>query len=277
MGVDARTRLAGIYDSSHMQEGGTFHERAVDFTHRLCALWSIEEHELPAYLDFILKECSASYAESMKSKLSPTESDLTGQLFAVLKDSDLADPDEHDRFVLAKRLADVATEFVSIERKRANVRGEGFADVLAWAFEKIGGLPRQYLEVRGKDAKADLVVWNYARDVPLAIVVAKWSYRHDRLDHIAASAERFKKNFEGAASLPSVILVTNEMDIPRLKKGLGIAAIDAVCLVNLALTKDIQGDRWDTDLAGHEASGRLGELSGLVQDVSARWRASEAR
>ena len=36
---DVGAKLAHIYDSNHMQSGGTFHSRAVRFTDLLCSHW----------------------------------------------------------------------------------------------------------------------------------------------------------------------------------------------------------------------------------------------
>jgi hypothetical protein len=44
---DVGASLAHIYDSNHMQRGGTFHARAVRFTDLLCSRWNIKRSDLP--------------------------------------------------------------------------------------------------------------------------------------------------------------------------------------------------------------------------------------
>ena len=56
LSIDRRTRLAHVYDGSHMQKGGNFHSRAVRFTELLCQHWGSNR------IDFISRStsCSAS-------------------------------------------------------------------------------------------------------------------------------------------------------------------------------------------------------------------------
>jgi hypothetical protein len=145
----------------------------------------------------------------------------------------------HDR----KALGDLAIEierraehYFTIERKRQNVRGEGFEDTLEWLLLRMSGLAPEQVRVRqrasdlpgfkpdlitkgrtrDKVPKPDIAVTTPSGDLTLWLVTAKWSLRQDRLDQFGQEAAYYRGNQIQKATI-DFVLITNEMDVARLR------------------------------------------------------------
>lgn len=167
LSVDRLTRLAHIYDSNHMEEGGNFHSRAVRFTKLLCERWSISQKELPEQVDLMFRACVEAYlahrkaaaARAAKAAISAVLEEGAEEGEAEAKSAFLIDiaglladrlGSHHPTVLrdLALEIERQAEHYFTIERKRQNVRGEGFEDTLEWLLLRMTGLSPSQVRVR---------------------------------------------------------------------------------------------------------------------------------
>jgi hypothetical protein len=145
---DIGASLAHIYDSNHMQRGGTFHARAVRFTDLLCSHWNIKRNELPEKLDVLFKGCVAELkrreaeepAEMKDTSLEEIESELTVAIKTILQDAGV----EEDRALgLSGKIEELSRDFFTIGNKRQNALGEGFEDLLMLLLRRVSHIPEK--------------------------------------------------------------------------------------------------------------------------------------
>ncbi len=305
LSVDRRTQLAHVYDSNHMQKGGNWHKRAARFTDLLCERWGITRKELPGLIDVMFKHCvkkfeeqreedaddpGATDADDVVSEFSTVVSDL---LVARLGASHGADLDG-----IVGSIEQAAERFYEIERKRQNVRGEGFEDTLEWLLTRVSGIPDEQIRVRcrapelpgfkpdlpekgtksggrkSKVPKPDIALLSPDEQLTLWIVTAKWSLRQDRLDQFGQEAEFYKANKVQQTEIESVF-ITNEMDVARLKDvldpphGAGGFHFHRVYHLNLDLLEATHQESFK-QLAVYKESHRLLGLDDLLRDAPVR-------
>ena len=141
--------LAHIYDFNHMQAGGVFHGRAVQFTDLLCAHWKITRKELPAQIDHLFKGC---VAELRRRNVRPegeldaeTESELISAIESVLEAGGIAEP---KALAVARRIEGLSRDFFTIGNKRKNALGEGFEDLLWILLQRVCRIPTDKIKLR---------------------------------------------------------------------------------------------------------------------------------
>jgi len=300
LSVERRTRLAHVYDANHMQPGGNFHARAFRFTSLLCKRWGIRQKELPEHVDFMFQRCVEGYlAEKAEAATAAAQQAIA----AVLDEADGDEGEEETKSeflvdiagLLSDRLgthdpnalADLAIEierraehYFTIERKRQNVRGEGFEDTLEWLLLRMTGLSADQVRVRQRASdlpgfKPELRTEGKSRDkipkpdvalttpdgtITLWLVTAKWSLRQDRLDQFGQEAAYYKANTIQGQSI-DFVLITNEMDVARLRdvltppEGPGGFHFQRVYHLNCDLLIETHGDKFKLD--SFRESGRL--------------------
>jgi hypothetical protein len=142
-------RLAHIYDSNHMQAGGVFHGRAVQFTGLLCAHWKITRKELPAQIDHLFRGC---VAELRRRNVRPegeldaeTESELISAIESVLRAEGIAEP---KALAVARRIDGLCRDFFTVGNKRKNALGEGFEDLLWILLQRTCRIPTDKIKLR---------------------------------------------------------------------------------------------------------------------------------
>lgn len=240
LSIDRRTRLAHVMDSNHMQPGGSWHERAARFTSLLCEAWGVEQRKLNDEVDYLFQFCVKEYLKlrqtaEVKDALEEVESEFMSEISEMIgtRIGGL------ERAVVSALVRDIdrsAEHYFTIERKRQNVRGEGFEDIQHGLLLNLLKIPEEQvlLRVRAdklpgfqpklasakksrlKVPKPDLGLISADRKLTRWIVTSKWSLRQDRLDQFGQEAAYYK---EKKVQAPGVdfVLVTNEMDIARLR------------------------------------------------------------
>jgi hypothetical protein len=314
LSIDRRTQLAHVYDANHMQPGGNWHDRAVKFTDILCARWKVTREQLPDMLDVMFRACVDEYlagkpkliakaarksvrnvlahaesedAEEQLSELAVEITELLLTRFGLKGSGELA--------AVVAEIERKAEDYFTIEKKRQNVRGEGFEDTLEWLLLNTAGVPRQQLVVRKRAAelpgfkkdlpsagkrkdkvpKPDLAVITADGSFTIWIITAKWSLRQDRLDQFGQEFAYYEANL---IQKPRVdfVLVTNEMDIARLRgvlnppEGGGGFHFNRVYHVNRDLLEATHGARFD-ELAVYASDRRLLSLTDLLKDAQTQF------
>lgn len=285
LSIDSRTGLAHVYDANHMQPGGNFHARAQRFSRLLCKRWSIPLEQLSANVDYMFRFCVEVYRKVTGTSVDHRFVDAVRKVLAER----LAVPgDVLEEAALA--IDQVAEDFYRIGKKRANVRGEGFEDVLCWLLTTVADVPAGQLRTRisagqlpgfrtperqAKPPKPDIAVVSQDGALTMSIITVKWSLRQDRLDQFGQEWEYYKGHKVQQADVWS-FLVTNEMDIARLRdvlsphRGAGGFHFHCVYHVNLDLLREMQEDRFEP-LEHYMASGRLKGLRDLLNSGSSLW------
>ena len=301
LSVDRRTRLAHVYDSNHMQRGGNFYDRAVRFTDLLCGLWGITKNDLSTEIDFMFKGCVEEYLKQrqMKAKkleaapevetpeeLEEVETEFKLDVRKILEtELGISDP-PLQRVVEA--INQNAEHYFTIEKKRQNVRGEGFEDTLELLLHRVAQMPASRVLIRARASelpgmrpelassrkqkskipKPDLAIVGPSNDHTLWWITAKWSLRQDRLDQFGQEWAYYQTHRMQAQQVDFVLL-TNEMDIARLRDVLSPPAggggfhFSRVYHMNVELLRATQEARFD-ELELYVKDDRLFSLSDFL-------------
>ena len=159
--------------------------------------------------------------------------------------------------------------------QRQNTLGIGFVGLIKHVLERFGSEAVSYrteveaVEVfpgitfpgRSRAPRVDLLA--ECSDIPRAIISAKWSVRHDRLNDITNECPVYKAGYEriyrqrGRSRLLYYV-VTNEYDPSRLNKMLDDTCVDGVVHVHKAAVVEVCG-----------LNGRLARLIDLADFVKA--------
>lgn len=306
LSVDRRTRLAHVYDSNHMQRGGNWHKRAKRFTELLCARWGIEQASLPNAIDRMFRFCVAEYLELKEEEEedpgSTDAADVVTEFAQDVRELLTTKLKAAGGDALEEVIAEIekaAERYFEIERKRQNVRGEGFEDTLEYLFQTVSGIKHEQIRVRKrapelpgfkpdppvaanrkkpKAPKPDIALLSPDEQLTRWIVTAKWSLRQDRLDQFGQEAEYYKDNRIQAPSM-EFVFVTNEMDVARLRDvlhtipGAGGFHFERVYHLNLGLVEETHGEAF-APLAVYKQEGRLLSLEDLLVHAKAHFGAA---
>lgn len=250
--LDDRTHLAHIYDSNHMQPGGNFYQRAIRFTNALSRRLGVLPRQLGGSIDYLFRESVremlrledvgesalpshvaelAALEEADEAGLELESSQLITDISELLLEAGIGPA---EALPLAARIEQRASAFFTVGKKRQNVLGEGFEDVLGILLERVAKVSPAKIRVRatvtelpgfrraapvaalGRSERAprpDLAIVNGA--TTSAIITAKWSMRQDR-------ETQFVHEFDAYTRLKiqpqpvHFVLVTNEFDAARL-------------------------------------------------------------
>jgi len=142
--------------------------------------------------------------------------------------------------------------------QRQNSLGIAFAGLIKEVLEKWGGQEISYqIEVdantifsgitfpgRSKAPRIDLLAKQ--NDIPIAIITAKWSLRHDRVNDITNECPVYKTAYSRIYRQVSrrkllYYVITNEFNPARLKKVLGDPCVDGVIHVHKPGVLDVCG------------------------------------
>jgi len=287
--IDGSTGLAHLYESDKAQPGRSlWYERSITFTNWLCEkLGTPTRTELKARIDRLFRACLEKLVESKKEAADAQEviqavaeaGRETGLPEQVVAEAEEAVQDKPETYVpdvdlvaefaillaqhtalneaaamdVARQLVAKARYYFTVERKRQNVLGEGFEDLLHLLALRVGKVPSAKLIVRQKADKLpgfakqsqrervespDLAIVEGERTDLLASI--KWSLRQDRQKQLSDELDCFV-DIVSQEKFPTYILVTNEYDPGRLINTAGLARrgqkIDSIYHINLELLK----------------------------------------
>lgn len=321
--IDGSTGLAHLYESDKAQEGRTWFRRTVVFTNWLCEEFGgITREELKGQIDRLFKACLEKLVAKLKkekgdldderdllSALAQPEAaaELPGEIAEAAKKEEPAYvPDAdlvaefttliHDRLgtsngkaeTLARELVAKARFYFTVERKRQNVLGEGFEDLLEILMIRVSGVPKEKIVVRARADKLpgfgkvhtrerveapDIVILGDERTDLLTSV--KWSLRHDRQKQLSDELDCYV-SLLSQEGFPRYALITNEYDPGRLINTNGLhrrgAAVDAIYHINTQLLLESVGDH---DKAGELRrlidAGRIRSIEDFFNDMSEQY------
>jgi hypothetical protein len=264
--VDGSTGLAHLYESDKAQPGRPWHNRSVVFTDLLCSSFGgITRAQLRRRIDRLFRACLQELLSTRQSLSSltvdveqlaealvvadilddvsqegvvdsigePEDSSYTPDYelvveFAAILGQRLRMPRQHADS-LAKDLVARARFYFTVERKRQNVLGEGFEDLLHLLMINIGRVSPDRVKVRQrantlsgfqstKTARErieapDIAIVGDQRTELIASV--KWSLRHDRQKQLSDELDCYAELLS-QADFPRYVLITNEYDPGRL-------------------------------------------------------------
>jgi hypothetical protein len=299
---DIGASLAHIYDSNHMQRGGTFHARAVRFTDLLCSHWNIKRNQLQQRLDVLFMGCVAELkrreaeepAETEDTSLEEIESELTVAIKKILQDAGV----EGDRaLALSGQIEEMSRDFFTIGNKRQNALGEGFEDLLMLLLRRVSHIPEKNFALRKpaselpgffkepppaegekksrkRQPRPDIAIID-GHITPL-ITTAKWSIRQDRETQFQSEYSSYTRNKKQEAEL-RFALITNEFDLARLINvlkakpgGDGGYIFHTVYHVSLPMLRDTHGDGFKA-IEPYVQIGSLKSLSDYLAEMRGRY------
>lgn len=326
--IDHSTGLAHLYESDKAQPGRPWYGRTVIFTDMICERFGhISRQELKLQLDRLFRACleriisergvaleEDELIEALSLLKSPNEiAEEIVQATADDKQAHEADytPDaelvaEFTALIvrrvnvtqlqaesLARELATRARLHFTVERKRQNVLGEGFEDLLQLLITNVSKVPEDYLLVRQRANKLpgfqnsqttrerieapDIAIVRNNRTELLASV--KWSLRHDRQKQLSDELDCYV-DLLSQAQFPEYILITNEYDPGRLVNTDGLnrrgQKIDRIYHINLDLLLGClhDHDRLE-DVRALIMDGRLFSIEDLLNHLSRQFGSDE--
>lgn len=317
--IDGSTGLAHLYESDKAQPGRSkWYERTILFTDLLCEkLGEITRDELKQGIDRLFRSClellleskaDADIEETAQAVVETGEDEgmpeevvekAEADLPAFIADVELTVELEQlliDRGNLAEPLAkSLAGELVSraryyytVGRKRQNVLGEGFEDVLHTLATKVAKVPEKLIIIRqrantlpgfGKDAARDRI------EAPdMAIVVGKrtdllatikWSLRQDRQKQLSDEIDGYV-DLLSQSKFPRYALITNEFDPGRLINTAGLSRrgqpIDCIYHISLDVLLAVLDDHPKVvELRELIDKGRLRSLEMFLNELAKKY------
>jgi hypothetical protein len=169
-----------------------------------------------------------------------------------------------------------STEYQGLQRQ--NTLGIAFAGLIEHVLSKFGSRGVSYateveaasifpgIEVPGRSGAPRIDVLVRRNDIPLAVISAKWSVRHDRLNDITNECPVYKAAYERIYRQTRQHLlyyvVTNEFDPSRLTKMLDDTCVNGIVHVHKPAVVDVCG-----------LNGRLKQLTDLEAfiDLASSW------
>jgi hypothetical protein len=319
--IDGSTGLAHLYESDKAQPGRPWYDRSVVFTDMLCDQFGgISRDELKLYIDRLFRACleiliqghategaDEDLAETLtvlrtvrsepsELKLnSTTDSEreiltytpdisLVMEFAALLQQHTKIPQLEAESF--ARELVARARLYFTVERKRQNVLGEGFEDLLQLLVAKVSHVSDKYIRVRQRAnhlpgfqsanstreriEAPDIAIVRDERTQLLASV--KWSLRHDRQKQLSDELDCYADLLSQQA-FPRYVLITNEYDPGRLVNTDGLSRrgqkVDCIYHVSLELLMGALHDHERIkDIRPLIATGRLRSIADFFKDMS---------
>ena len=193
---------------------------------------------------------------------------------------------------LATRLVARARLYFTVARKRQNVLGEGFEDLLQLLMIHVGHVPDDYILIRTRANKLpgfqreskrqrlespDMAIVTDNRTALLASV--KWSLRHDRQKQLSDELDCYIELLS-QDTFPQYVLITNEYDPGRLINTAGLVRsrggvdlrVDYIYHVNLELLLGVLQDHERVhDLMLLVQAGRIRSLERFLTDLSEQY------
>ncbi|MEO0248959.1 MAG: hypothetical protein ABIN58_05325 [candidate division WOR-3 bacterium] len=319
--IDGSTGLAHLYESDKAQPGRPWYQRTLAFNQMLREQFGgISQDELKQRIDRLFRACLEKMIQSGEVAPEEVESvadlapdfpaEMTGEVKGeVITDAQMEDRPE--RYVpdaalvaefaallvrqtgmsqplaeyFARKMVIRARFYFTVERKRQNVLGEGFEDLLQLLVVRLSRVPENRIVVRRRADQLpgfqrqttrerieapDIAIISGDRTHLLASV--KWSLRHDRQKQLSDELDCYV-DLLSQDQFPEYILVTNEYDPGRLVNTDGLARrgkrIDRIYHINLDfLLKVLQDHPRVSDLKPMVGSGRLRSMKDFLEDMA---------
>ncbi len=324
--IDGSTGLAHLYESDKAQPGRPWYNRTVVFTDMLCERFgSITKEDLKDKIDRLFRAVMQKVIDeetktpdevelvklvaSQESLLeypqelieAAVESTQETPLESYVPDAELVERfavyivDElHTQRSVAEQhahhLVNQARHYFTIERKRQNVLGEGFEDLLELLMLRVSRVPKEFISIRKRANKLPGFERNTTRErieaPDLALVrnnrteilgSVKWSLRHDRQKQLSDELDCYV-DLLSQDTFPRYILVTNEYDPGRLVNTDGLnrrgQRIDRIYHINLELLLGVLHNHERLkDLEPLIHSGRLRSIQHFFEDMEHEYSA----
>lgn len=301
--IDGSTGLAHLYESDKAQPGRPWYDRSVVFTDMLCDRFGgISRDDLRQQIDGLFRAClellikgdgteeEADLAEALTALSEQDISTYTPDISLVMEFAALlnqhAKMSQPEAESFARELVARARIYFTVERKRQNVLGEGFEDLLQLLIAKISTVPDETIRIRQRVnhlpgfqspnatreriEAPDLAIVKNGCTQLLASV--KWSLRHDRQKQLSDELDCYADLLSQEA-FPRYVLITNEYDPGRLVNTDGLnrrgQRIDCIYHVNLDLLLGALHDHDRIkDIKPLIAAGRIKSVADFFTDIS---------
>jgi hypothetical protein len=319
--IDGSTGLAHLYESDKAQPGRPWYNRTVIFTKMLCDRFgSITQEELKGQIDRLFRACLEKLihnqgtvngdSEIVEALTNPeTSPEVTESIIEAVEGS--GQEDDAEKYVpdadlvaefanllvsqanmtrtqadaFAHKLVARARFYFTVERKRQNVLGEGFEDLLQILMMSVGKVPQNHIVIRKRAntlpgfqgatnreriEAPDIAIIRDNKTEMLASV--KWSLRHDRQKQLSDELDCYV-DLLSQEKFPKYILITNEYDPGRLVNADGLARrgqrLDHIYHINLDfLLGVLQDHERGKDLEPLIRSGRLRSVEDFLRDLA---------
>ena len=209
--------------------------------------------------------------------------DLAQEFASLLREK--ASMQEAPARELAATMVAQARYYFTVERKRQNILGEGFEDLLWLLATRVSGVPSDAIRLRKKaDALPGFAAQHTRERIEkpdLAFVLAgrtdrlvsvKWSIRQDRQKQWSDELDCYAALLSQPVA-PKFQLVTNEYDPGRLLNAFALSSrrqlpLDCIYHVNLGLLKVALSDHptWKS-VKQHAEAGRLRSLEQWLREL----------
>lgn len=273
---DGSIGLAHLYEADKAQPGrSSWYDRTVRFTDKLQELLGAADRAaLKAQLDRLFRDCLEKLLKAKEEARRKGEEleleDLeeseagegVGDVEAYVPDADLvaefstalrerAGMEDAAALTLAKEMVAKARHYFTVERKRQNILGEGFEDLLSLVAGKVSGVTSEHIRLRKKANTLPGFAAEHKReriespDIALvsgsktdSLISVKWSIRHDRQKQWADELDCYVELMSQDPP-PKFQLITNEFDPGRIVNAFsldrGKLKLDTIYHVNLEL------------------------------------------
>jgi hypothetical protein len=242
--VDSHTGIAHCYESDKSQPGKPWYSRSLVFHDWVSTRLHVDPLELKDDIDWMFRHVIGAVTQAEADEMVHDAMRVQGRLFpgeqrhlplpgddpqlqAIVAPLMASDPDERPTDEEVKDVLRKVYAHMSSGKKRANLLGRGFEDVLAGILRRLAGPPAVFAtqtpleRIPGfrparegdKAEKVDLWVGDGARR--RVLVSAKWSVRADREKQMGTDfttyvqANEWRDPFE-------YVWITNEFDPARL-------------------------------------------------------------
>lgn len=242
--VDSRTGIAHCYESDKSQPGRAWYPRSLEFHEWVSRQMGADPLELQDEIDFMFRRVIGAITQAAADEMVDNAIAVQQRLFAdhdvempvpgddprlqaIIEPLMAASPDERPG---ADRVSDVLRKIyahMGSEKKRANLLGRGFEDVLCGVLRRLPSPPAEFdtqtplEEIPGfrptregdKTEKVDL--WVGDGDRRRVLVTAKWSVRADREKQMRNDFVTYDRANDWREPF-AYVWITNEFDPARL-------------------------------------------------------------
>jgi hypothetical protein len=310
---DGSIGLAHLYEADKAQPGrSSWYDRTVRFTDSLQERFVASDRtSLKAKLDRLFRDCLEKLLKAKEEAKQKGEAleleeleeseggEGMGDVEAYVPDADLVAEfskalqeisklDDDEAIALARNMVAKARHYFTVERKRQNILGEGFEDLLSLLANKVSGVTQEHIRLRKKANTLPGFAAEHKReriespdiafvsgDKTDALVSVKWSIRHDRQKQWADELDCYVELIS-QVDAPTFLLITNEFDPGRIVNAFsldrGKLKLDTIYHVSLELLELALNDHptWDAVKALIDA-GRLKSLRDFFEELNAAY------
>lgn len=320
--IDSSNGLAHLYESDKVQPGrSVWYDRSIRFTELLCKEFGVPRHRLSKEIDHLFRTCLPLLIASRVRKAASKKNRADELALAVVEEGAetlpasavkeaaalveqepgfVADADLIAAFAtvvtrelsatsgeantVAHELVKQARNYFTVQRKRQNISGEGFEDLVQLLVERLTTVPPDRLFIRQKADSLPGFRQAHARervDAPdLAVAMnnqtrllasIKWSLRQDRQKQLADELDGYV-HLLSQKSFPGYVLITNEYDPGRLINANALSRRDQriSCIYHINpdfLRSVLTGPKWN-ELQPLVQEGRLRSIGDFIKDLS---------